>query len=177
MTDESLTREQLRSRRKLPVRARTVSMKRLTKRELDLGRLMHPEDTSSGRPRTRGDCLAMERPCPYAGCRFHLFIDVNERTGAIKYNYPHLEIDQLPETCCLDVADQDGMTLEDVGELLNVTRERIRQIEIAALAKVSPSLGSADPEVFGGEAGPDRAVAFVAIDAEHAMQFGLEEAS
>ena len=61
---------------------------------------------------------------------------MNERTGAIKYNYPNLEIDQLPETCALDVADQAGLTLDDVGELLNLTRERVRQVEIVALKKV-----------------------------------------
>ncbi len=28
------------------------------------------------RPRTRGDCLAEARPCPWVGCRYHLLLDV-----------------------------------------------------------------------------------------------------
>ena len=39
-----VTREQRRSRRKPePMRARTISVKRMTKRELELGRLLYPE--------------------------------------------------------------------------------------------------------------------------------------
>jgi hypothetical protein len=124
-----------RSRRHLPIRSRTISIKRLTKRDLALGRLMYPEDTSVERPRTRGDCLAMERPCCFVSCKHHLFLDVTPN-GSIKFNFPDREVEDLPETCSLDVADQDGATLEDVGELLNVTRERIRMIEVVALAKV-----------------------------------------
>ena len=40
---EHVTREQRRSRRKRDVRARTISVKRMTKRELELGRMLYPE--------------------------------------------------------------------------------------------------------------------------------------
>lgn len=46
----------------------------------------------------------------------------------------HLEM--LPQTCSLDVADWDGATLLQVGEILNLTRERVRQIEVAAIIKL-----------------------------------------
>jgi hypothetical protein len=36
----------------------------------------------------------------------------------------------------LDVADRGGTTLEDVGAIMNLTRERIRQVEVKALAKL-----------------------------------------
>jgi hypothetical protein len=124
-----------RSRRHLPIRSRTISIKRLTKRELELGRLMYPEESRDERPKTRGECLQMERPCCFVSCKYHLFLDVTQN-GSIRLNFPDREIEDMPETCALDVADQDGMTLEDVGELLNVTRERIRMIEVQALAKV-----------------------------------------
>lgn len=39
-------------------------------------------------------------------------------------------------TCALDVADRGGTTLEDLGALLNMTRERVRQIEIEAIEKI-----------------------------------------
>jgi hypothetical protein len=41
-----------------------------------------------------------------------------------------------PLTCTLDVADQGGVTLEQVGDLLHITRERVRQIETLALRKL-----------------------------------------
>ena len=42
----------------------------------------------------------------------------------------------MNETCALDVADRGGTTLEDVGAIMNLTRERIRQVEVRALAKL-----------------------------------------
>lgn len=132
---DMLTREQRRSRRKHAVRATTISTKRMTKRELDVGRLLYPVEPSE-RPATRGDCDQVERPCPFVSCRHHLFLDVSPRTGAIKLNFPDLEPDELPETCCLDVADRGGSTLEEVGQIVNLTRERIRQIEVKAFGHV-----------------------------------------
>jgi hypothetical protein len=61
---------------------------------------------------------------------------VSPRTGAIKLNFPDLEVWDLGESCALDVADRGGTTLEDVGAIMNLTRERIRQVEVKALAKL-----------------------------------------
>jgi hypothetical protein len=130
-----ITREQRRSRRKRAVRARTISVKRMTKRELEIGRLLYPED-DYWRPRQRTDCVDGPRPCPFVSCKYHLFIDVSPRTGAIKLNFPDLEVWDMGESCALDVADRGGTTLEDVGAIMNLTRERIRQVEVKALAKL-----------------------------------------
>lgn len=132
---EAITREQRRSRRKRDVRARTISVKRMTKRELEIGRLLYPE-TDYEKPRTRAECADGPRPCPYVSCKHHLYIDVSPRTGAIKLNFPDLEVWELNESCALDVADRGGTTLEDVGAIMNLTRERIRQVEVKALAKL-----------------------------------------
>ncbi len=134
-TEESITREQRRSRRKRDIRARTISVKRMTKRELEIGRLLYPE-TDYWKPKTRSECVDGPRPCPYVSCKHHLFIDVSPRTGAIKLNFPDLEVWDMGETCALDVADRGGTTLEDVGAIMNLTRERIRQVEVKALAKL-----------------------------------------
>lgn len=130
-----ITREQRRSRRKRDVRARTISVKRMTKRELEIGRLLFPE-TDYWKPRNRAECAEGPRPCPFVSCKHHLFIDVSPRTGAIKLNFPDLEVWDLGESCALDVADRGGTTLEDVGAIMNLTRERIRQVEVKALAKL-----------------------------------------
>ncbi len=133
--EEQITREQRRSRRKRAVRARTISVKRMTKRELEIGRLLYPE-TGYEKPHAREECLEGPRPCPFVSCKHHLFIDVSPRTGAIKLNFPDLEVWDMGESCALDVADRGGTTLEDVGAIMNLTRERIRQVEVKALAKL-----------------------------------------
>jgi Sigma-70, region 4 len=132
---DGITREQRRSRRKRAVRARTISVKRMTKRELEIGRLLYPEDDYN-KPRERSACLGGARPCPYVSCKHHLYVDVSPRTGAIKLNFPDLEVWEMGDSCALDVADRGGTTLEDVGAIMNLTRERIRQVEVKALAKL-----------------------------------------
>jgi hypothetical protein len=131
-----LSREQRRSRRHREVRASTISTKRMTKRELELGRLLNPPVEGIERPRTRAECVDAPRPCPFVSCKHHLYLDVSAKTGAIKVNFPDLEVWEMDRTCALDVADQGGATLERVGELMNFTRERTRQVETKALAKV-----------------------------------------
>ena len=88
------------------------------------------------RPQTRADCRGGCRPCLYVSCRFHLYLDVNESTGAIKLNFPHLEPWELSESCALDIAERGGLSLEELGALLNVTRERARQLEQSGLSKI-----------------------------------------
>ncbi len=136
-TDEKgVTREQRRSRRKRDVRARTISVKRMTKRELELGRMLYPDVEDVIKPKLREDCAQGERPCPFVSCKHHLYLDVSARTGAIKLNFPDLEVWEMTETCALDVADRGGTTLEEVGAIMNLTRERIRQVEVKGLAKL-----------------------------------------
>lgn len=135
---EALTREQRRSRRKRDVRAVTIDVSRLTKRELRLGALLYP-DEGDVRPRTRGDCVGGPRPCPFVACKFHLFLDASPSNGAIKLNFPDLEPEELSHSCCLDVADAGAHTLEDTAEILNLTRERIRQIEVRAYQRIRES--------------------------------------
>jgi hypothetical protein len=107
----------------------------MTKRELELGRLLYP-DAEVERPETRADCANGERPCPFVSCKHHLYLDVSARTGAIKLNFPDLEVWEMTETCALDISDRGGTTLEEVGAIMNLTRERIRQVEVKGLAKL-----------------------------------------
>ncbi len=149
--------ESARSRRKRDVRASTVSIKRMTKRDLELGRMLYPVDEElPQRPTTRAACADVPRPCPFVSCKHHLYLDVSARTGAIKLNFPDLEVDELPadSSCAIDVADRGGVTLENVGEIMNLTRERIRQIEVKAFARLHASKDAALLEELHGDIGP-----------------------
>jgi hypothetical protein len=88
------------------------------------------------RPRSRSECANGPRPCLFISCKHHLYLDVNPATGSIKLNFPDKEIWELEETCALDVADRGGITLEEVGAIMNLTRERIRQVETRGLLKL-----------------------------------------
>lgn len=124
-----------RAARPREVQARTIHPRRMSKRDMMIGAALYPDDENDERPRTRADCENVPRPCPFVSCRHHVYLDVSARTGGLKLNFPDLEPDELEESCSLDVAEQDGVTLERVGQVMNLTRERVRQIEASALAK------------------------------------------
>ena len=121
--------------RRTRMRSKTIAMKRLTKEELRIGALLYPTPDVP-RPQTRGECMHDERPCPWVSCKHHLYLDVNPDTGSIKINFPDVEVWDMKETCALDVAERNGITLEEVGEIMNLTRERVRQVEVRGLLKL-----------------------------------------
>jgi len=124
-----------RQRRRTRPRSMTIAMKRLTREEMRQGALL-AQFMDYDRPKTRSECAHGVRPCPYVSCKHHLYLDVNPETGSIKLNFPHLEVWEMEETCALDVAERGGITLEEVGEIMNLTRERIRQVEVRGLLKL-----------------------------------------
>jgi Sigma-70, region 4 len=99
------------------------------------------------RPHHRSDCepggVNHQRPCPWVSCRYHLFLDV-AHNGSIKLNFSIDEANvgrtlrEMPATCVLDVIDweDEGITLEKAGTYMNITRERMRQLEESAIAKL-----------------------------------------
>jgi sigma-70-like protein len=97
------------------------------------------------RPRTRADCMNGPRPCLFVSCKHNLYLDVNPETGSIKLNFPDKEIWELEYTCALDVAEKGGITLEEVGEIMNLTRERIRQVETRGLMKLREATEAEPP--------------------------------
>ncbi len=125
-------------------RSKTMSRKEMA-RDLRRRRLsgdIDPEEAellgelTSNRPKTRADCVSSARPCVFVSCKYNLYLDVNPETGSIKLNFPDKELWELEFTCALDVAEKGGITLEEVGEIMNLTRERIRQVETRGLEKV-----------------------------------------
>lgn len=125
-------------------RARTMSRKEMARqfRQQTAAGGVDPElqalaaELDATRPKTRGDCAEGPRPCPYVSCKYNLFVDVNPKTGSVKMNFPDKELEELADTCALDVADRAGITLEEVGVIMNLTRERVRQLEMRGLIKL-----------------------------------------
>ncbi|MGO9828513.1 MAG: sigma factor-like helix-turn-helix DNA-binding protein [Myxococcaceae bacterium] len=125
-------------------RSRTMSRKEMARdlRRRRLGGELEPEEAEllksieGMRPRTRAECVNGPRPCLFVSCKHNLYLDVNPETGSIKLNFPDKEIWELEHTCALDVAEKGGITLEEVGAIMNLTRERIRQVETRGLAKL-----------------------------------------
>src|ERR1019366_2346037 len=72
------------NRRVRAVGPHTEQLSRLPQRALRLLREEGGGGEGSGeRPKTRGDCVDGPRPCPWAGCRQHLYLEVNP-TGNMK---------------------------------------------------------------------------------------------
>ncbi len=128
-------RDRLGERRVIHRRTRTIPARRLSKVDFSDG-IEVDERLDEIRPKTRGDCLNGPRPCPWVGCKYHLYLDINPKTGSIKLNFPDIEPWEMQDSCVLDLADRGPVTLEDVGRIMNLTRERIRQLEASASEKV-----------------------------------------
>ncbi|OJH39876.1 sigma factor-like helix-turn-helix DNA-binding protein [Cystobacter ferrugineus] len=134
-------------------RSKTMSRKEMA-RDLRRRRLtgqVDPEESDllqavdSQRPKTRADCVNGARPCLFVSCKHNLYLDVNPETGSIKLNFPDKEIWELEHTCALDVAEKGGITLEEVGAIMNLTRERIRQVETRGLLKLREATEAEPP--------------------------------
>lgn len=110
--------------------------------ELTLDQLIS-EGVRVERPSFRNEC-PVERPCPFVGCRYHLYLDITD-TGNIKYNFWPIEPWELKTSCALDVADLNSsglLSLTDVGRYMGLTRERVRQIEKEGLEKLKAHTGN-----------------------------------
>jgi len=86
-------------------------------------------------PETRADC-PKERPCPHVRCRHHLYLDVSAG-GSIKFNFPGLEVWELKETCSIDVADRGELSLEDIAELMGMSKGAAEKVFSRVLLKIS----------------------------------------
>ena len=98
----------------------------------------YPADVQ--RPRTRGECApgVGERPCPWISCRMHLALEVTAK-GNVKVD-KRWEAGTMPQTCALDVAEAGEHTLEEVGQIVGFTRERVCQVQEIARRKASSKI-------------------------------------
>lgn len=168
---------------------KTVAVRRITQVELAAGRAeLHVlgADEPYERPKTRGDCARVARPCCYVACSKNLYLDISE-TGSIILNFPHLEPGQMPadQSCSLDLAERGGMTLEEIAVVTNLTRERIRQIELKALirrarpAALAMGLRSEDAAAAGmrHHVGPGADLAEIGVGGETPSDVGEDPGS
>lgn len=118
-----------------PRAKRAKDLRRSSKKKREIERFLYPEVVE--RPKTRGECVDVPRPCPFIGCRHNLFLEVTH-AGSIVYFYENKEPGDVPahQSCALDLAERGGMQLEEIGAVFGTTRERARQIEESALVKL-----------------------------------------
>jgi hypothetical protein len=86
------------------------------------------KDLINFRKATDGACMDFEEPCQELQCRYHIHSDARESQIA--------SIPTQPVTCSLKLAGRGGMTLEEIGGALGITRERVRQIEHRAVRRM-----------------------------------------
>jgi hypothetical protein len=134
---------------------RTINVYRQSSSRIERLRAKEPDDGKRRLPLTWGDCQDEEGPCPFVSCRYHLFLGVDPSTGSLKLNFPDLfdadgapEVDKMPATCALHVAERGGVTLETMGEMLNLTRERARQLEVMSLEHLRKALAHVGLDSF-----------------------------
>jgi hypothetical protein len=104
--------------------------------EAKILRLLQPK-----RPQNRSICEQGVRPCPYVSCRYHLYLDVRG-DGVLRVNFPDREPDEMLASCALDMSDDGPRTLDQVAALMGMSKERARQLEASAFAKLRLALGS-----------------------------------
>lgn len=140
-------------------RARSEPMTAIKRRLKVVGRelaRLEEIDPLPPRPKTRADCINGPRPCPWVGCRHHLYLDVSTKTGSLKTNFPdvdEVDLEKLRETCALDVAARGGVGLKEIAEYMNLTKERVRQIEVLVIPKFKAAVES-QPELMEHVVGP-----------------------
>jgi hypothetical protein len=90
----------------------------------------------SAPPATRAECAGIARPCNRYSC-IHNLTPETERAGKPHHGiHPHPVLVEKAQSCELDVSDRGKQTPKQVGEMLGLTPERVRQLEDRAMRKM-----------------------------------------
>ncbi|MEL6705873.1 MAG: hypothetical protein AAFP15_16520 [Bacteroidota bacterium] len=98
--------------------------------------LQYPDE----RPRTRGECATMPRPCPFVSCRYHL-----AHAPMSPHAKPPLSNDEAAEfvaasneSCTLDVADSNNHpSSAEVARWLRVSEQSVQATVRRAMHRVA----------------------------------------
>ena len=97
-------------------------------------------------PLTRAECPAATEPCGHVLCRHHLWVDDRRTCTGSPRSVQSQAWGDPRQTCSLRVAELGPQTMEIVGVVLGLSRERVRQLEVAAIEQVRER----DPRVLQG---------------------------
>jgi hypothetical protein len=103
----------------------------------NLARILGPEWVEWISARPPHDCrgeIAGSRPCRFVRCK-HSLVGDWDKNGAFSPYYD-VDVKELVFTCVHDVAEAGGISLDAIGSIMNLTHERVRQIEADALKKI-----------------------------------------
>lgn len=148
------------------------------------------------RPKLRGECMG-EGACLALGCRYNLLLEVtpagsiksvSERSsgvGRVAFDgrrKTDIENARIVEsvaqavadaveadypTCALDLADDGPMTLQQVAEAVGVGRERVRQDQDRALARIRKGKGFEGLRSYLSQLSKPRGTALARVQQEH----------
>jgi len=104
------------------------------------------------RPTQRVHCLPggfnANRPCMHLRCRWHVWNELGHGGSSAPLRVPEDDPSRLRHSCVLDLAETGGgmgsgrgpgLTLDQIGTVLGLTRERVRQIEAGAVGHIRES--------------------------------------
>jgi hypothetical protein len=123
--------------------ARYARLERIRRSAVRLGRADRALLRAHPRPARREECaptgkgLWADRPCPWVGCRHHLW--------HAQPDPETVDPGDLLDTCALDVADRGEAGIEVIGAALGVTGARASQLVLAALDSMRRHAGSLRP--------------------------------
>lgn len=113
------------------------------------------------RPKTRADCVDGPRPCPWVGCRYHLYLDARP-SGALRLMHgddvAHLQT--MPETCALDCAAKGPHDYDYLARAYNLTRQQVQSNAEFGMAKLAAYLMARDLSAEDSTPSPTPAGAF-----------------
>lgn len=89
------------------------------------------------RPCVRSECADVPRPCPFVGCFWNTYLDLQE-DGSLVINWAQREPDEMEAwgSCVLDIADGGGIPDENLMLVLGLTAKEVSSICEGALRKL-----------------------------------------
>jgi hypothetical protein len=81
-------------------------------------------------PKTRGECVNAQRPCPHIQCRHHIVGEIARHPDfeAAVAAFEARDEAGCTETCALDVADKGEHSAPYIATLMGISKQRVHQI-------------------------------------------------